>query len=349
MPPRFGPVLGLIALLLFVAAHPAGATTALPKVQSLHPTTVKLVGVHGSIGFDDIRYLSQLQRIVVPAGRTGKLVLINPANGRQRVIPVLKAVTAHPGSGDLGTTSVAYADGYFIASDHQDQQLVVANARTGAVVDRVPLAAGPDYVRNVAPLHEIWVSEPRAAQIQRFAIHTGPHTLTLSPAGVVAVPKGPESLVIDAANNRAYTNQWRGKTVAINLRSGRIVAQYANTCHGASGLALAAKRGLLFVGCKEGRVVALDLDHQGKIVASAPTGRGVDIIAWNPVLAQLAVPAWGSANLTVLGLGADDHLTVLARGPAEHGSHCVAVAPTTGAIYVCDPHQGTLLRYHIRS
>src|SRR5262249_19660617 len=159
------------------------------------------------------------------------------------------------------------------------------------------LAGGPDYVRWVEPAHELWVTEPGKRQIEYFALDKN----RLVRKGAIDVPGGPESLVIDPRRGRAYTHTWNDESVPIDLGAHKEVARWRNGCKASRGIALDDKRGLLFVGCDEGKAVALDV-ASGKPVGSAPTGKGVDIIAYNPALAHLYVPGGDSATLTILGV-----------------------------------------------
>lgn len=63
-------------------------------------------------------------------------------------------------------------------------------------------------------------------------------------------------------------------TVAIDLKTHKVVAKWPNGCGGSRGIALDEARGLLFVGCDEGKAVTLDVAHAGKVVATAETGEG---------------------------------------------------------------------------
>jgi hypothetical protein len=53
----------------------------------------------------------------------------------------------------------------------------------------------------------------------------------------IAVPGGPEALVIDNANNVAYTNSRSTRTFAISFSRRRIIARWPNSCHQSRGLA----------------------------------------------------------------------------------------------------------------
>jgi DNA-binding beta-propeller fold protein YncE len=221
--------------------------------------------------------------------------------------------------------------------------VVVIEARSGKVVNRTALASGPDYVRYLPSSSEVWVSEPRAKQIQVFRFSKKPAP-GLTAVATIAVPGGPESLVFDPARHRAYTNLWGSTTVAIDTRSHALVAHWENSCTGSRGLALDETHAHLFVGCTEGKVVTLDVAHGGRQIASAPAGKGIDIISYSPALQRLYVPAGKSANLTVFDVAAAGTLTSLSTWPAAAHSHCVA-DDDHGNAFVCDPRDGNVLVY----
>ena len=224
------------------------------------------------------------------------------------------------------------------ASDRSRTEVAIIDAKTLAVTGHTKLAGGPDYVRWVEPAKEVWVTEPNKKQIEWFSFDAG----KLTHKGAIDVPGGPESLVIDAARGRAYTHTWEDATVAIDLVKHEEVARWKNGCKQSRGIALDPKRALLFVGCDEGKATALDLAHDGVQVGTADTGKGVDIIAYNPTLAHLYVPGGDSATLTVLGVATSGKLSVLGSVAVAGDSHCVAVDDANHA-YVCDPKSGALL------
>lgn len=322
-----------LVALVPVAKMAAGSHVAVP---------VALPGAGAHAGFDDMGFVPALDRIVVPGGDSGKLFLIDPHTDAVTAAPTVAPAGAPKSWHDAGTSSAAYVHGYFVASDHADRSLAVVNAANGDVVAHVALASGSDYVRYAAPVHQLWVTEPRAAQIQVFDANFSGKTPAFREVGTISIPGGPESLVVDAQAGRAYTNLWKSDTLAIDLHTRMIVARWPNTCKGSRGLALAPGHQLLFVGCSEGKAVALGLAHDGKVVASAPTGAGVDIIAWNPVLGHLYVPGARSATLTVLALGAGDRLSPVFTVATAKGAHCVATDGRDKA-YVCDPRHGRML------
>jgi hypothetical protein len=303
--------------------------------------TVELPGGAGGIGFDDLRWAPSLRRLLVPAGRTGRLDLVDPDGGAAVVVAGFAAERAWGGGHGEGTTSADAGAGRIFAIDRSARQLVVVDPATRAVAARVALAADPDYVRFVVPTRELWVTQPRAGQIEIFRLPPGTAPVP-EPAGTIAVPGGPESLVIDARRSRAYTHLWRGATLAIDLRARTIAARWPNPCRGSRGIALDATRGLLFVACAEGRAAVLDAAGGGRELSRVSLDAGIDTIDYDAALRHLYLPSTESGALAILGVSARGELALLGRLPAVPGAHGVASAGG-GRVAVGDPRGGRLL------
>ncbi len=306
-------------------------------------TPVPLPGADGPVGFDDLRFSPKLHKLLVPAGRTGRVDLVDPEDHRVEDIGGFSTSGATGRGHGESTTSADSGMGLVFASDRTQRVVVAADPTTKRIVARAKLGGGPDYVRWVGATREVWVTEPGQKVIETFRVDgNAPPTLTRT--GTIEIPDGPESLEIDPGRRRAYTNTWHDLTVAIDLESRRIVARWKNGCAGSRGLALDAQRGFVFVGCDEGKAVLLDAGHDGTVIARARTGAGVDVIAYSARLAHLYVPGADAEDLTVVGVGSGGALDVLGKVPTARDAHCVA-SDDLGNVYVCDPGRGRLLTF----
>jgi len=334
-----------MVLLVVVTAVTAGAATrSQPAPGGAAGTIVipiPLPGGEGGIGFDDLTFAPDLKRLLVPAGRSGNLDLIDPAT--RQITPIVgfsaqgKGTAGH---GD-GTTSADAGRGMIFAIDRTALKLVVLDAAAKTVVAKVDLAGDPDYVRWVAPVGELWVTQPDKDRIEIFTLPASGPAVPVHKE-FLAVPGGPESLVVDAAHGRAYTHLWKSTTLAIDLKSRAIVARWPNGCKGSRGIALDAGRGFLFAGCAEGKAVVLDLSHNGAVLSSLSAGSGVDIIAYDPGLAHLYLPGGKSETMAILGVSKVGKLSLLSTVKTARGAHCVA-ADDRHQAWVCDPDHGRLL------
>lgn len=322
-------------LLLALGGAPAAA-------PALTTSPLSLPGGEGGIGFDDLLYSKALDKVLVPGGRSGRLDLVDPKTGQVESIEGFTSAASFGGGHGQGTTSADSGQGLVFASDRDRKVVQIVDLRLKKIAGSAELAGSPDYVRWVEPNGEVWVTEPNRKAIEYFKLSKEGDAPKLVRAGSIDVAGGPESLVVDAARGRAYTHTWRDATVAIDLKTHREVARWTNGCEGSRGVALDEARGLLFVGCEEGKAVALDVAHEGKRLGSAPAGKGVDIIAYNPQLRHLYVPGGDSATMTVLAVDPGGALRALGTVPTAADAHCVAVDALAHA-YVCDPGKGRLL------
>ena len=300
---------------------------------------IEIPGGSAGIGFDDLRYAPALGSVLVPGGRTGALVLIDPSTRGARPVAGFRAKTAFSGGHDDGVTSADEGRGWIFATDRTSGLLAIVDPRSRKIVSSVKLGGPPDYVRFVPATGEVWVTQPGGERIEIFRLSAG------SPPGAaheafLSVPGGPESLVVDGKSGRAYTHLWKGKTVAIDVKARAVTATWDNGCTGSRGIAIDGPGRFLFAGCAEGKAVVLDTGS-GKIVSSLAAGDGVDIIDYDPTLSHLYLPGGKSATLAVLGVSGEGKLSLLGTLPTALGAHCVAVA--NGSVFVCDPKKGRLI------
>jgi hypothetical protein len=323
--------------LLFVALAVPFAVLAAPSL-----TPLSLPYAEGGIGFDDLLFSSALNRVLVPSGRTGLLNLIDPKSRAVESIGGFSSEERFGGGHGEGTTSADTGHGLIFASDRSLKLVDIVDPTKKRIIGTTKLGGNPDYVRWVEPNSEVWVTQPNSKRIEYFKFENK-GAPTLVSMGSIEVADGPESLVVDATRGRAYTHTWHDMTVVIDLKTHKEVARWPNGCIGSRGIALDERRGLLFVGCDEGKATTLDVAHAGNRLASVDTGgRGVDIIAYSPSLSHLYVPGGESATMAILGVAPDGVLKPLATVPTAPDAHCVA-SDVLGNAYVCDPKKGQLL------
>jgi len=304
--------------------------------------TIPLPNGSGGIGFDDLVFAPGIHKVLAPAGATGNLDLIDPTSMQVTTIGGFSGGQgAYKGGHGEGTTSADEGRGLLFAIDRTAGLLDVVDPNAKAIVASVKLGASPDYVRWVDATNEVWVSEPDGEVIEVFTIAPGPKPTPVH-ATNIPVKGGPESLVIDGTRKRAFAHLWKGATVAIDVPSHKVLATWPNGCTGSRGIAIDAKRGLVFAGCNEGKLVVLDMDHDGKQLGAASSGSGVDVIAYNPALAHAYLPGAGSATMAIIGVAASGAPAVLGTVTTARGAHCVAADDRSQA-WVCDPDRGQLL------
>jgi DNA-binding beta-propeller fold protein YncE len=297
------------------------------------PTTIDLPSGKPGIGFDDLNYSPRLKRVLAPAGRSGNLVLVDPASRAVIAIGGFSKGKDFDGGHDFGVTSVDDTGALLAVADRTTDELVLVDPAKKAIGAKIKLGGGPDYVRWVAETKELWVTEPDREAIEVFSLDP------LKSVATIAVKGGPESLVIDHTHARAYTHLWKGSTVAIDLKSRAVGKPIANGCKGSRGIAVDEPRELVFAGCADGTVTAL---HGDKVVASLKPVSGMDIIAYSPAKHHLYLAGAESADSAIVGVGEKGELKLLGKGAGAAGGHCVTT-DDAGHAYVCDPKNGRLI------
>jgi len=316
------------------------AIALLAAGEAVAPKPLPLPGGESGIGFDDMGFAPSIHKVLVPAGRSGNLDLIDPDTMQITAIGGFSSRKSFGGGHGQGVTSADEGRGLLFATDRDAKQLIVVDPKTKSVIATAPLASGPDYVRYVSATNEVWVTEPGAARIEVFSL---PPSGAPKAAHVdfISIPGGPESLIVDKTRGRAYTHLWTDTTLAIDLKTRKIAARWKNGCRGSRGIAMDDARGFLFVGCDEGKLNVLDL-NTGAQLGSASSGSGVDIIAYNSHLAHAYLPGEESATMAIVGISGKGAATVLVTVKTAEGAHCAA-ADDRDQVYVCDPAKGRVL------
>ncbi len=303
------------------------------------PDEVVVPGGEAGIGFDDLRYSANLHRILVPGGRAGVIALVNPDDGSVDTIGGFSTAPTYTGGHDFGVTSADESGGLIAATDRTSRKLVIADPKTMSIVSSVKLGGPPDYVRWVSTTHEVWVTEPGIEQIEIFSVPTT-GTPTPSRVATISVPNGPESIVVDAKHGRAYTHHWDTSSVAIDVSTRKIAAEWPNGCTASRGIDVDPELQLLFAACAEGKMSVIATDT-GDLLSTVSQGSGYDVMGYAPALKRAY--AAGSCKCVTTFAFADGKLAAAQKQPAPLDAHC-AVADDVGSVWICSPKTGSIIR-----
>src|SRR4029450_11551119 len=170
----------------------------------------------------------------------------------------------------LGPTSVSIGDGVVYIGNRGDSSLCIIEAQSlkrGECLEVAPASAGPaaapDGVVYVAATRELW-STAGAAPLWRASGDTPLHIFDASdPRHLNRKTKVPldgsaEGYAVDNERGLFYTNlEETGKTIAIDVRSHKVIATWDPGSRELQGLALDTPRNFLFVACGD-HVVSID-------------------------------------------------------------------------------------------
>jgi DNA-binding beta-propeller fold protein YncE len=325
----------LAGLMLIVAVSVGLAACGSDQTASLVASGARIMDLpdaQDAIDFDDIVYSPRLDRIIVPARRSG-LYLVDPRTGEARRVGHLP-----------GADSADEGDGMIFVADRERRTITAVDPRSRRTGFSLTTAAPIDYVRYVPETRELWVTEPAASPpgIEVFTLAGDPGA-TPRRAGFVAVPDGPEALTISPTRHTAYAHAG-SELVAVDVRQRRVTARWQTGCRGTHGFPqIDDRHHLALASCAtDGTVSLLSLDD-GRQLGRYATGGGEALPAFSGAADHFYVRGDPGTSLVTLeasdaGLAKVDQVTVPDAG------HCLT-ADDTGHYWTCDAEHGRVLRF----
>jgi len=289
----------------------------------------------------------------VPASNTGTIDVIEEATGGISQVTGFSTgeIERHGRKIKVGPTAATVGDGVVYIGNRGNATLCVIDATSLTLLECVPVSADntvtPDGVVYVAAAREVWLTlRPKgsdSAPAKSLAIFDASDPRHLKPKTKIPLDGLAEGYAVDNQRGLFYTNiEEAGRTVAIDVRSHKVVAKWNPGSNDLQGLALDNARRFLFVACGD-HVVSLDAGHDGKVTDSITTGPGLDNIDYSVDEKLLYAAASQSATLTVAGV--DDHgkFHLKATVPSVKGARGV-IAGKGETAYLIDPAEGRILK-----
>src|SRR5450631_1533465 len=110
-------------ILLIAMINPTFAQSS----DILKSTAVPIPGGEGGIGFDDMVFSSELHKVLIPAGHTGKLYLIDPVSFEMTSIGGFSSSAEFQKGHEVGISSADEGEGFLFVADHGKHQLVAVD------------------------------------------------------------------------------------------------------------------------------------------------------------------------------------------------------------------------------
>jgi YVTN family beta-propeller protein len=313
-------LLSTVAVSACAACGRSGASAPVSTSPNLPLTVVADVALPGgSTRFDYQEIDAPNSHLVVAHMNDASVLVLNIADAS--VAKVLPNIPSPRG--------VAVGDGrIFVTST--PSQLVIIDGRALSEIARVPTGTAPDGVGYDPIDHVVGVSDqgdgavsliPAMGAGRRAPVPLGSETgnVIFDPGrrvfwAAVVVSSPPDKLVqIDPVANTVTTR--------IDLPG----------CSGAHGVRLHPDGSSAFVACEgNSMLVRVDLGR-ARMVASAATGSGPDVMAIDPGLGWLYVAA-ESGDLVVFDIGQPGLVTIDKEHPGDN-AHSVAVDPATHRVF----------------
>jgi DNA-binding beta-propeller fold protein YncE len=329
------PALGiLIALSAAIPAVPAPAIAYTVKPLALPGASER------GIAMDYLVFDPATHMLWVPAGNTGAVDVVDTATGKIRQISGLPTAEIQNGERKrvVGPSSATVGAGTVYVGNRADSSICAFGSRTLTAGKCGHVASMPDAVSYIANTKEVWTTTPRDQSIRIL------DAAALSEKAKIVLPGDPEGYAVDAKRGRFYTNlEDKDQTLAIDVRTRKVAETWKSGCGeaGPRGLLLSPGGDYLFVACTD-KVETLDLRHHGSILATVPTGQGVDSIAYSPQSHRLYAGAGKTGDLTIIDVDAAGHLKATATVTTAPGARNGVLA-TNDTLYLAHSPGSELL------
>jgi DNA-binding beta-propeller fold protein YncE len=319
-------------------------------------TPISLPGAKGVVSLDYFAYDRSTGKLWVPASNTGNVDVIDENFDAISQVAGFKTgeVELRGRKVPLGPTAVSIGDGVVYIGNRGDSSLCVIDAKTlkrEACLEVAPASAGPaaapDAVVYVAATRELWITTGAppigvASADKTIQVFDASEPRHIKLKLKIPLDGSAEGYAVDNQKGVFYTNiDEAGKTVAIDVRSHKVVAEW-KVHDDLQGLTLDSARGFLFVACAD-HVVSLDVAHGGRLIDSMVTGPGLDNIDFSPDKKLLYAAASITATLSIIEVGDDGKFRLQALVPTVKGARGV-VAGKGETAYLIDPAEGRILK-----
>jgi YVTN family beta-propeller protein len=213
-------------------------------------------------------------------------------------------------------------------SNGRDGTVSVFAMSTRQVLASVNAGKNPDAI----------IYDPASKRV--FAANGGSSNVTVidgmrnAAVGTIALNGRPEFVAVDDHGKLFVNLEDKNAIAVINTATLAITARFdiSASCDEPAGLSIDREHNMLFVGCRNQKMVIVDATS-GRIIDTLPIGRGNDATAFDPGLRR-AFSANGDGTLNVFEAGADGRYTLRQSLATLPGARTMALDAQSHAIYL---------------
>ncbi|HEY8698481.1 MAG TPA: YncE family protein [Rhizomicrobium sp.] len=231
-------------------------------------------------------------------------------------------------TGLKGVHQVAVADslGKGFVTQGGDNSVAVFDPKTLKITGTIKVGSKPDGI----------VYDPVTRRV--FTLNAGSKDATAIDvaSGTVdgTVPLGgkPEFAVADGRGHVYDNIEDTSEIVEIDAKTMEVTKRWPLApCTEPSGLAIDKAHRVLFAACDNEMMAALDIG-KGKVVATVPTGKRSDGVAFDPATHTVFIPD-GEGKLTVIHQDAADKYRLIENVPTQFGARTIEIDAATHSVF----------------
>jgi DNA-binding beta-propeller fold protein YncE len=299
--------------LLFAGLTPALAQTGWEVVKTFQ--------IGGQGGWDYLTIDPQTHRLYVP--RTTHTMVIDSESG--------KTIADIPGQKNAHGVALAPAAGRgFISDGGGDGAIVIFDLKTYAVLGSLPALPDADGIIFDPASGHVLVVSGRGKALMSFKPDIDPKNGKINEP--IALRGEPEFFSADASG-KVYINLMDTHEVAVvDFKAKKVIANWPVAPGGLPvGMAIDAKAGRLFIGCRGPRKLIVMSTKDGKVLSDLPIGESVDAVKLDN---GQAFASTAGAQLFVAGETSPGTFAIVHTVKTGEGARTMAVDPTTHQIYL---------------
>ncbi|HVW22825.1 MAG TPA: hypothetical protein VHC86_16545 [Opitutaceae bacterium] len=256
------------------------------------------------------------------------------AGGRKLYIPRGNRVTVFdldtlaplgeiPGTNSVHGAVVDPKSGHGFCSS---RPVVMWDARTLATLKTIDVQGSPDGILFDPATGHVFILSHRAPNLTVIDAAAG------TVVGTVDLGGAPEQGASDGRGRLYFDIEDKNQVAVVDARDLRVLAKYGLGGEEApAGLALDARKGVLFSYCRNPAACVILGAADGQIIATLPTGSGCDGAQFNPETGE-AISSQGDGTLTVIKAGADGRYAVRQTLQTKAGARTSTLDAKTGRV-----------------
>lgn len=257
------------------------------------------------------------------------------ANGRKLYIPrgnrvtVFDLDTLAPAGEIAGTNNVhgAVVDPKTGHGFCSSRPVVMWDAKTLATIKTIDVQGGPDGILFDAPTDHVFILSHRAPNLTVIDAASG------TVVGTVDLGGAPEQGASDGQGRLYFDIEDKSQVAVVDAKALTVLAKYdlSSRAQGPAGLALDAKRGVLFSYCRNPATCVILSAADGHIIDRLPIGTGCDGAEFNADTGE-AISSQGDGTLTVIKADASGRYAVEQTLPTKAGARTSTLDAKTGRV-----------------
>jgi DNA-binding beta-propeller fold protein YncE len=306
----------MLAIACFGLLVLAGNMPAQQGASGYH--LVKSVKIEGPGGWDYLSIDPETRRLFISHGT--HVVVLNADTGA-----VVGDIPDTPG---VHGVALAPDLNRAFSSNGQGNNVSILDLKTLKKIGEVPAGKDPDAI----------IYDPVSRRV--FAMNRVSHNATAIDgangmvAGTIPFPGNPEFAAADGHGKVFVNIESKSQVAEIDSQTLKVLHYWPLApCKEPSGMAIDAAHGRLFVGCDNHMMAVVDT-QSGKIVATVPTGDGVDANRFDPGTGWAFSSNGESQTITVVHEDSPDKYTVVDNVKTGEGGRTMEVDPKTHNVYI---------------